>query len=74
MAQFKPYKVTSSQLNSLPIVNGQFILVSDTKQIYCDISDTTRVLLIEDEIRDYIDSSIGDMETVLARLTDGEGV
>lgn len=74
MAQFKPFKVSSSQLNSLPIVSGQFILVSDTHQIYCDISDTKRILLIEEEIRNYIDSSIGDMESVLARLTDGEGV
>lgn len=74
MAQFKPYKVLSSQLDSLPIVNGQFILVSDTHQIYCDISETQRILLIEEEIKDYIDSSIGDMESILARLTDGEGV
>lgn len=74
MAQFKPFKVSSSQLDSLPIVDGQFIIVSDTNQVYCDVSPTERILLIEEEIKDYIDDSIGDMETILARLTDGEGV
>lgn len=36
MAKFKPYKILSSQLNSLPIVDGQLIVTTDTLDIYID--------------------------------------
>lgn len=39
---FKPYKVLSSKLNSLPIKAGQFIITTDTKLIYVDIDNSTR--------------------------------
>ena len=42
MAKFKPFKVTSSQLKSLPIVEGQLIFVTDTSQTFLDINGTTR--------------------------------
>ena len=42
MAKFKPFKVTSSQLKSLPIVEGQLIFVTDTSQTFLDIDGTTR--------------------------------
>lgn len=42
MAKFKPFKVTSSQLKSLPIVEGQLIFVTDTFQTFLDINGTTR--------------------------------
>lgn len=45
MAQFKPCRVTSDKLDSLAIKNGQLILVTDTKKIYSDISDTERILV-----------------------------
>ena len=38
MALFKPYRILHSQLNSLPIVEGQLIFVIDTKKIYLDIN------------------------------------
>lgn len=47
MANFTPYKILSSQLNSLPIKAGQFILTEDTQLLYADISDTERVLINE---------------------------
>lgn len=42
---FKPYRVTSSQLNSLAIKEGQFIITTDTKMIYADISSSQRIQL-----------------------------
>ena len=39
---FKPYKVLSSKLNSLPIKAGQFIITTDTRLIYVDIDNSTR--------------------------------
>ena len=42
MAQFKPYKITSEQLDSLPITEGQLIFLTDTAQIFLDTSSTTR--------------------------------
>lgn len=44
MALFKPYRVTSSQLSSLPILDGQLILVTDTQEMYLD-NNTDRVLI-----------------------------
>lgn len=45
MALFKPYKILSSQLNSLPIVEGQFIITTDTQLIYADIAEGVRTLV-----------------------------
>lgn len=36
MAIFKPYRVLSSQLSSLPVLEGQLIFVVDTQEIYLD--------------------------------------
>lgn len=44
MAQFKPYKVLSTQLSSLPIVDGQLVIVTDTQEIYLD-SNAGRILI-----------------------------
>ena len=44
MAQFKPYKVLSTQLSSLPIVEGQLVIVTDTQKIYLD-SNAGRILI-----------------------------
>lgn len=47
MAKFKPYKVLEAQLATLPIVEGQFILTTDTKKLYFDQDASTRVLLYD---------------------------
>lgn len=44
MALFKPYKVLSTQLSSLPVVEGQMIIVTDTQEIYVD-SKAGRILI-----------------------------
>ena len=36
MAKFKPYKIQSSQLEDLPVVEGQFIATTDTQKLYLD--------------------------------------
>lgn len=41
--KFKPYYITSEQLDSLPIAAGQFIVCSDTQTIYFDESDNSRI-------------------------------
>ena len=46
MAIFKPYKITSSQLENLPIAEGQFIVTTDTNKIYLDESASNRIELI----------------------------
>lgn len=48
MAQFKPYKLTSAQLDGLAKAEGQLIITTDTKKIYLDTSATERILLNED--------------------------
>ena len=49
MALFKPYRLTTvDQLNSLPIVEGQFIVVEATGDIYFDKDTTHRVNLAKD--------------------------
>lgn len=52
MAKFKPYKILESQLDSLPIQEGQFILTTDTKKLYSDTAANTRILLSQDTITD----------------------
>lgn len=47
MALFKPYKILSSQLNSLPITEGQFIVTTDDGSLYVDISNSTRLKVID---------------------------
>lgn len=58
MAMFKPYRVTSSQLDSLPIVDGQFIIVTDTKQFYLD-QGSTRISLEEELTQNEITEALG---------------
>lgn len=53
MAKFKPYKLLSSKLSSLPIVEGQLVLATDTKKLYFDINSTTRVLVNSDAIVNF---------------------
>ena len=52
MAKFKPYKILESQLDSLPIREGQFILTTDTKKLYSDTAANTRILISPDVITD----------------------
>ena len=52
MAKFKPYKILESQLDSLPIREGQFILTTDTKKLYSDTAANTRILLSQDAVTD----------------------
>ena len=47
MALFKPYKILSSQLNSLPIIEGQFIVTTDDGSLYVDINNSTRLRVID---------------------------
>ena len=58
MATFKPYRVTSSQLISLPIVNGQFIIVIDTKEMYDD-QEGNRLLLSGELSQEEITEALG---------------
>jgi len=50
MALFKPYKIQSSQLNSLPITEGQLIVTTDDKAMYLDISNSSRIQIYADDI------------------------
>lgn len=44
---FKPIKVTSAQLNSLSLQNGQFIITTDTKKIYVDMDNERKLFNAE---------------------------
>lgn len=50
MALFKPYKIQSSQLNSLPKKEGQLIITTDDKALYIDISNSQRIKVYSDEL------------------------
>lgn len=50
MALFKPYKITSSRLNSLPIKEGQFIFTTDDQALYVDVSNSLRIKVNADVI------------------------
>ena len=43
MALFKPYKGLSTNLKTLPIQEGRFIVTTDTEAIYLDISNEKRI-------------------------------
>lgn len=47
MALFRPYKITSDQLSSLAKAEGQLIVVSDTNEMYIDVSNTSRIRIGE---------------------------
>ena len=65
MAKFKPYKIQSSQLEDLPVVEGQFIATTDTQKLYLDKDSTNRIELCDTDLTgyvkntDYASSSIG---------------
>lgn len=43
MALFKPYKILSSALNSLPINEGQIIVTTDDQSLYIDAANNQRI-------------------------------
>lgn len=43
MAQFKPKEITSSKLDTIKVVTGQMILVSDTGDLYFDSAANGRI-------------------------------
>ena len=43
MALFKPYKILSSALNSLPINEGQIIVTTDDQSLYIDAASNQRI-------------------------------
>jgi hypothetical protein len=43
MALFKPYKILSSDLNSLPINEGQIIVTTDDQSLYIDAANNQRI-------------------------------
>lgn len=45
MILFRPFKILKSALNSLAISEGQFIITTDTREMYVDIDATHRVFL-----------------------------
>lgn len=47
MAQFKPIKCLSTKLDSLSKVEGQLIFTIDTKKIYLDVDNLTRIEYIQ---------------------------
>ena len=40
---FQPCKILKSSLNTYPIIEGQCIFCIDSKEIYVDINNSTRV-------------------------------
>lgn len=54
MAIFKPYKIQSSQLEDLPVVEGQFIATTDTQKLYLDKDNTDRIELCDTDLTGYV--------------------
>lgn len=57
MALFKPYKILSNKLSSLPVKEGQLIVTTDTGDIYVDLSNSERKQLAVTDLSDYVTSS-----------------
>lgn len=57
MAKFIPYKISLSQLNNVPIIEGQMILTTDEKALYFDVTSSNRVK-IYDNISESLDFEI----------------
>lgn len=51
MSEFKPIKCTSSQLNLIPIQEGQFICTIDDKKLFLDIDFLNRIMINEEVIK-----------------------
>lgn len=58
MALFKPYKILSNKLSSLPVKEGQLIITTDTGDIYVDLSNSERKQLAVTDLSDYVTSSV----------------
>ena len=58
MALFKPYKILSNKLSSLPVQEGQLIITTDTGDIYVDLSNSERKQLAVTDLSDYVTSSV----------------
>lgn len=53
MALFQPCKITSSQLNSLSINEGQLIITTDDGNLYMDVNSNTRKQIAKDGVPEY---------------------
>ena len=62
MAIFKPYKILKSNLASLPIQEGQFICLMDSEEMYLDISDTVRMPLLSNYVKEVKITEAGVLE------------
>ena len=58
MALFKPYKILSNKLSSLPVKEGQLIITTDTGDIYVDLSNSERKQLAVTDLSDYVTSGV----------------
>lgn len=65
-ALFKPYRVTKAKLDNLAIKDGQLIYVTDTQEIYLDISDTQRIQVLSDHIKE-ISIEDGQLTTISSK-------
>ena len=50
MALFQPCKITSSQLNSVSINEGQLIVTIDDGNLYMDVNNNTRKQIAKDGV------------------------
>lgn len=57
---FRPFKILKNELNNLSINEGQFIITTDTRETYVDVSNNNRIFLgkavddIDTKIANYI--------------------
>lgn len=58
MALFKPYKILSNKLSSLPVKEGQLIVTTDTGDIYVDLSNSERKQLAVTDLSNYVTSNV----------------
>ena len=42
---FRPFKIAKNELNDLSISEGQFIITTDTQEMFLDISNNSRIVL-----------------------------
>jgi hypothetical protein len=61
MEEFKPLRKTKSQLSDTPIVDGQFLFATDTRELFVDV-DNIRLQCISPVSGNYLPLSGGDIQ------------
>ena len=53
MSLFRPYKLTKTQINNLPLSEGQCIFSTDTNELFLDINNSSRIPVVKNMVKTF---------------------